>query len=57
MNWKKLLIAFVVVFVVGQIVSFIIHGVILDPTYKRLAELFRPEAEMMSMRWVFIFHY
>ena len=52
MNWKKLLIAFIVVFVVGQIVSFIIHGVILDPTYKRLAELFRPEAEMMSKMWI-----
>ena len=52
MNWKKLLIAFVVVLIVGQILSYIIHGVILDPTYKALADVFRPQADMMSKMWI-----
>jgi hypothetical protein len=52
MNWKKLLIAFGVVFVVGQVIMFIVHGMILDPTYKRLADIFRPRAEMDSLMWV-----
>ncbi len=52
MNWKKLFITFLIVFVVSQVLSYIIHGIILDPTYKRLADLFRPEADMMSMMWV-----
>lgn len=52
MNWKKLLITFGVVFVVSQVIMFIVHGVILEPTYKSLAELFRPEAEMNNLWWV-----
>ena len=52
MNWKKLLITFGVVFVVSQVIMYIVHGVILDPTYKSLAELFRPRAEMDNLWWV-----
>jgi hypothetical protein len=52
MNWKKMLITFGVVFVVGQVIMFIVHGVILDPTYQSLAELFRPKVEMDNLWWV-----
>jgi hypothetical protein len=52
MNWKKLFIAFIVIFIVGQVLMLIIHGLILDPIYERLAELFRPEEDMMSKMWI-----
>ena len=50
MNWKKLLTAFIVIYVVGGIVSFIIHGVILDETYKALADIWRPD--MDRLMWI-----
>jgi uncharacterized membrane protein len=51
-DWKKLLIAFVAVYVVGQILSYLIHGVWLAPTYASLASVWRPEAEMQSKMWI-----
>jgi uncharacterized membrane protein len=51
-DWKKLLIAFVAVYVVGQILSYLIHGVWLAPTYQSLASVWRPEAELQSMMWI-----
>jgi hypothetical protein len=50
MNWKKLLIAFVVVFVVMQILSFIIHELILGASYQELSDLWRPD--MDSKMWI-----
>lgn len=52
MNWKKLLIAFVVIFVVMQLLSWIVHELILETNYEELTEVFRPEAEMMSKMWI-----
>lgn len=52
MNWKKLLICFVVVYVVSQILSYLIHAVWLAPTYASLSEVWRPEAEMLSKQWI-----
>lgn len=43
---KKLLIAFVAVFVVWQILDFIIHGVLLGPAYAATPQLWRPMEEM-----------
>ncbi len=54
MNSKKFWITFVVVFVVLEITSYIIHGVILDSAYSSepLSKIFRSKEEMGSMMWV-----
>ena len=51
-DWKKLLIAFVAVFVVGQVLGYMIHVVWLAPTYQSLASVWRPEADMQSKMWI-----
>jgi uncharacterized membrane protein len=51
-DWKRLLIAFVAVYVVGQILSYLIHGVWLQPTYAALASVWRPEADLQSKMWI-----
>ncbi len=52
MNTKKLLISFVAVYVVAQVLSYLIHAVWLGPTYASLSEVWRPEAELMSKQWI-----
>jgi len=52
MNWKKLIIAFIVVFVVFQILGFVVHQVLLGETYQELEDVWRSEADMMSKMWV-----
>ncbi|UCF65425.1 MAG: DUF1761 domain-containing protein [bacterium] len=52
MNTKKWIITSVVVFVVAQILEFIIHYLILGSTYQATAHLWRPEAEMNQMMWM-----
>jgi len=52
MNVKRFILASLAVFVVSQIVGFIIHGLILDSAYQATASLWRPEAEMNSMMWI-----
>jgi hypothetical protein len=42
---KKLIIAWIVVFVAWFFGSFVVHGVLLNPDYMRLTALFRPEAD------------
>ena len=51
-DWKKLSIATVAVYVVGQILGYLIHRVWLGPTYASLASVWRPEAEMASKMWI-----
>ena len=43
---KKLLIAIVAVFVVWQVLDYLIHGVLLMGLYEETAELWRPMEEM-----------
>jgi hypothetical protein len=43
---KRYLLAVLAVFVVGSVLDFVIHGLILMPTYAATAELWRPMAEM-----------
>jgi hypothetical protein len=52
---KKLWIAFVAVFVVMSVLSFVIHGVLLTSTYslEEVAKIMRPETEMMGMMWIY----
>lgn len=50
---KTFWIGFVVVYVAMQAYSFLVHQVMLTDTYESLASVFRPEAEMIDMIWVF----
>lgn len=52
MNWKRISISAVAVYVVAQILGYLTHAVWLGPTYGELASVWRPEAEMMSMQWI-----
>ncbi|MBN2367044.1 MAG: DUF1761 domain-containing protein [Calditrichaeota bacterium] len=52
MNTKRWLITSLVVFVVAQILEFIIHAVILSGIYETTAHLWRSESEMNSMMWI-----
>lgn len=49
---KTFWIGYVVVFVVAQAINFLVHGLMLDSTYKSLAAVFRPEEQMMNMMWI-----
>jgi hypothetical protein len=45
-------IGWIVVFIVMQALGYVIHEVMMDDTYEKLASIFRPEAEMMDMMWM-----
>ena len=53
MNTKRWLLASVAVFVVIAVLEFLIHGVLLSDMYRQTASVWRPEAEMQKMMWVF----
>lgn len=48
----RVILAIVVVFVVWSALDFVIHGVLLSPTYEATAELWRPREEM-KMGWMY----
>jgi hypothetical protein len=48
---KKILIGFVVVFIAMVVMSFIVEGLILGPTYESLKSLWRPD--MQSKMWIY----
>jgi len=50
MNWKKLLFSFIGVIVVMEVLSYIIHGLILGSTYMGMTGVWRENME--SMMWV-----
>ena len=50
MNVKKFLLAVVSVFVVFELIDFVIHSFILSDTYESLQHLWRPD--MMDYMWV-----
>ena len=54
MNFKRLIISIIVVFVAVWMTDFVIHAVWLAPTYAETKELWRTEAEMMK-RMPFMF--
>jgi len=53
MNTKRWLLASLAVFVVVTALDFLIHGVLLSGTYRQTASVWRPEAEMQRLMWVF----
>ncbi|WP_395752310.1 hypothetical protein [Prosthecobacter sp.] len=52
MNIKRLLISIIVVFVALSITDILIHGLWLSPLYGATKELWRPEAEMSSGKYM-----
>ena len=52
MNVKRFVLACVAVYLVYQVMSFVINMFILGDTYQALASVWRPEAEMMSKMWI-----
>jgi hypothetical protein len=53
MNTKRWLLASVAVFVVIAVLEFVIHGMLLTGIYKQTASVWRPEAEMLRLMWIF----
>ena len=53
MNTKRWLPASVAVLVVIVVLEFLIHGVLLSDLYQQTASVWRPEAAMQQMMWVF----
>ena len=49
---KTFWIGFVVVYIVWQVIGFVVHGIMLNDTYMSLWQVFRAEAEMNSMMWM-----
>jgi len=52
MDKKKFIIAFVVVFVLLEIMSYLVNNVFLMSAYEANKAAFRPMADMMSKMWV-----
>ena len=54
MNTKRFIITFIVVYVFLEITNFLVHAVILGPTYASdaISYLFRTQEEMMSKMWI-----
>ncbi len=53
MNWSKFFIAFVVIYVVGGILNYLIHSVLLMETYEGLSQIWRPDMDrLMWLQWV-----
>ncbi len=53
MNTKRWLLASVAVLVVVAVLEFLIHGVLLSDLYRQTASVWRSEAEMQKMMWIF----
>src|SRR5262245_64157462 len=51
-DWWRLLIACAAVFVVSQVCDYLVHGQWLSATYRSLASVWRPEADMQSKMWI-----
>ena len=54
MNRTRLIISAVVVFIVFQIMEYLVHEVMLKSTYVSLASIWRPEADFQSKFWIMI---
>ncbi len=54
MNTKRFVLAFIVIFVLLEVMSYLVHSVILSSTYmsEGLKDIFRPEDQMNSYAWI-----
>jgi len=53
MNTKQWLLASVAVFVVILVVEFLVHGVLLQGVYQQTASVWRTQADMQRLMWIF----
>ena len=53
MNTKRWLLASVAVFVVILVLEFLIHGVLLQGMYQQTASVWRTQADMQRLMWIF----
>lgn len=53
MNMKRIGYASIAVFVVIFVIEFIVNGILLDDIYKQTASVWRPEADIEKMMWLF----
>lgn len=53
MNMKRMGYASIAVFVVIFVIELIVNGVLLDGIYKQTASVWRPEADIEKMMWLF----
>jgi len=53
MNTKRWLLASVAVFVVILVLEFVIHGVLLQGVYQQTASVWRTQADMQRLMWIF----
>jgi hypothetical protein len=52
MNVKRFVLACAAVYVVYHVMSFAVNSWLLGDTYRALADVWRPEAEMVSKMWI-----
>ena len=52
MNVKRFVTASLAVFLLGQILNFLIHGVILTPAYQATQSIWRSPADMQGNMWI-----
>jgi len=53
MNMKRWLYASAAAFVVLAVLEFVVNGVLLAGIYQQTASVWRPEAEMVALSWLF----
>ena len=53
MNTKRWLLASLAVLVVVAVLEFFIHGVLLSDVYRQTASVWRSDAEMQKLMWIF----
>jgi hypothetical protein len=53
MNTKRWLLASLAVFVVILVLEFVIHGVLLQGVYQQTASVWRTQADMQRLMWIF----
>lgn len=49
---KRFWIGFIVVYIVWQVIGFVVHGIMLEDTYANLWQVFRPRTQMDGMMWM-----
>ena len=49
---KTFWIGFIVVYIVWQVIGFLVHGMMLQDTYTSMWQVFRAKSEMDSMMWI-----
>ena len=53
MNWKNFFITFIVIYIVGGLLNYLIHGVVLMETYQSITDVWRPDMDrLMWLQWI-----